>query len=494
MRYFGQNSSIDSVTDEMDWPYPVLDPRLGSRFQHEVPSWEQQQQWGIGQREPDEEDDCSDSEERGGEATSMRAASSSVPRSMRGSPVPNKRRSTPPSDGDSRATKRARTKGLGDNFTEVTEVVPAGLPAVARESPEIPFETYETVAQLMQEAAETIASIADSDEEVTLPAGPKPRAASSKRSTMSKSPFPDSLPVDHDHSPYPLRGGDDTVQLIFSPSLGVPEEVVDAYLEKVRRHTETWKFGSYDVDVMDAALALLANHPDSPARAFEQLCLLGPVDFRIVHWSNKEQKALEKAAHSSLQLDVLKKMWPNRSTGDIVRAFYLARNVKYRFTWQALRDGDSTVADIIDRPSTLFRSLPISLSVCPTDGNGTVCENCHTTRSSYWLKGPPLEGNPALCAVCGLYWRCYANKPDEDEVAARRSAPSSSLFLQNDLGPMPHVRRKPQKDPAPGEKTKSAGPKTKPPGRSAVMRGQKEEPEHPAVVPAARPHSPSTTT
>ncbi|KDN45083.1 hypothetical protein K437DRAFT_125829 [Tilletiaria anomala UBC 951] len=243
--------------------------------------------------------------------------------------------------------------------------------------------------------------------------------------------IPDLTPVP-DTSPLPNRGSDETVEVVFSPELGLSDKLVGAFLRAAQKHmTVSAGIDEFNVDLMNRALMLLCRHKDSVPAGLAEFTKSSPQDLRITTWTAREIKALEAAVREApLDLKYCKKLIPSKKYGDLVRAFYAHKGRKYGAIWEAKRKGNTTAADELERPHAISRAVSPSLSIIGGGGSHGVlsCTLCQTTKSSVWYKGPYVWPNRAMCVDCGLHWRKYAVELNTlDAITSnKRPAPDDS--------------------------------------------------------------------
>lgn len=162
-----------------------------------------------------------------------------------------------------------------------------------------------------------------------------------------------------------------------------------------------------------------------------------PENFEYIAWSSREAKQFERMMHETgAEMRSLKKAFPNKKPGNIVRHFYQWKCNKLKEHFEEERKRASEAVDgkqpSQDLDHSTIRAVSPSVSLWgPEDGTSTptssqqgkVCKMCATPTSTVWYKGPYVWTNRRLCVNCGMYWRKYAAEiPSEISTRKREAA------------------------------------------------------------------------
>ncbi|TKY88229.1 hypothetical protein EX895_002939 [Sporisorium graminicola] len=285
-------------------------------------------------------------------------------------------------------------------------------------------------------------------------------------STPAAAPIP--LPSD---PPEFERGGDESVEPIFLPSVSKTEQVLKAYLQAVQAHFKT--VPPYHVDLLNRSLATFTEKEGDPVQALMSMSASTNKQLRIDHWTSKEAKQFESGiAQVNSDMKQLKKFIPTKKVSDIVRYFVIWKMARIKADLEASRPQPlpqpqqvkptstsskrdkangaartaSTVTTSAAPKPTTSRAVSPSLSVYGDDapsGPSTTCAMCSTTSSRIWYKGPASLANRVLCVSCGIHWRKYAAEtfnPDLVSVNTRNksaAAAAASGASEDGLGVAP---------------------------------------------------------
>ncbi len=262
--------------------------------------------------------------------------------------------------------------------------------------------------------------------------------------TPSAAPAP--LPVE---DPEFERGGDQSIEPIFLPSVAESEQVLNAYVQAVQAHFKT--VPPFHVDLLNRALKTFTEKQGDPVQALMSMSASTTKQLRIDHWTSKEAKQFESGiAQVNSDMKQLKKFIPTKKVSEIVRYFVVWKMARIKADLEAAQQHEvkpvsgskgksngtrsSTSTTAAPKPTT-SRAVSPSLSVYGDDspaGPTTSCAMCSTTSSRIWYKGPASLANRVLCVSCGIYWRKYAAEtfnPDLVSVNTRNKSSTATAAV-----------------------------------------------------------------
>ncbi|SAM86060.1 uncharacterized protein UBRO_07994 [Ustilago bromivora] len=254
------------------------------------------------------------------------------------------------------------------------------------------------------------------------------------------------------------RGGGESVEPIFLPTVSDDEQVLDAYLQAVRAHFKS--VPPHHVDLIDRALMTFTQKEGDPVQALMSMSASTTKQLRISHWTAKEAKQFDTGiAQVNSDMKQLKKFIPTKNVSEIVRYFVVWKIQRIKADLEAIqaskpvattsakkgaanRANGSTTSSTNPAPTptptpkpTTSRAVSPSLSVYgddPPSGPTTSCAMCSTTSSRIWYKGPASLANRVLCVNCGIYWRKYAAEtfnPDLVSVNTRNKSGTAAAAV-----------------------------------------------------------------
>ena len=400
-RYFGQHTNAMDVLDLHDSVYPIATTRLGPKYQASLPTWEEQKEVGLGVH-------CKTKEKAKEDEAAAAAAAAA-------------------------ATGEDAAAGL----TTASSSQQSGVPAsTSHKKKGRPFKRK-------REAAER------SDTPTT---GSSTPAAAAPISLTSDPPEFE-------------RGGDQSVEPIFLPSVPESEKVLNAYVQAVQAHFKT--VPPYHVDLLNRALATFIEKEGDPVQALMSMSAMNTKQLRIDHWTSKEAKQFESGiAQVNSDMKQLKKYIPTKKVHEIVRYFVVWKMARIKADLEASQQQSqvkpastgskkdkasgagrnvsaatttTAAAPAAPKPTT-SRAVSPSLSVYGDDapaGPTTSCAMCSTTLSRIWYKGPASLSNRVLCVNCGIYWRKYAAEtfnPDLVSVNTRNKSAAAAAATAGEDG------------------------------------------------------------
>ncbi|CBQ69988.1 conserved hypothetical protein [Sporisorium reilianum SRZ2] len=309
----------------------------------------------------------------------------------------------------------------------------------------------------------------------------KARPSKRKREAVERSDTPTTGSSTPAAAPVPLpsdapefeRGGDQSIEPIFLPSVSESEQELNAYVQAVQAHFKT--VPPHHVDLLNRALATFTNKEGDPVQALMSMSASTNKQLRIDHWTSKEAKQFESGiAQVNSDMKQLKKFIPTKKVSDIVRYFVVWKMARIKADLEAARPqpqpqptkststsskrdrangagrtaSSTATAPAAPKPTT-SRAVSPSLSVYGDDapsGASTSCAMCSTTSSRIWYKGPASLANRVLCVTCGIHWRKYAAEtfnPDlvsvntRNKSAAAAAAAAASGASEDGLGVAP---------------------------------------------------------
>lgn len=359
--------------DPHDSVYPIATTRLGPKYQASLPSWEEQKEAGLGVH-------CKSKEKAKEDEASAAAAAAAA---------------------------------TGDDAAAATASAVAG--------------------QLSAPAAPATTS----HKKKGRPFKRKREALERSDTPTTGTSTPNAAPVSISSEPPEFeRGGDQSVEPMFLPSVSESEQVLDAYLQAVQAHFKT--VASYHVDLLDRALMTYTQKEGDPVQALMAISASTTKQLRISHWTSKEAKQFEVGiAQVNSDMKQLKKFIPTKTVPEIVRYFVVWKMQRIKADLEATKPSTTTsskkanngTATIAPAPKPVTsRAVSPSLSVYGDDapsGPTTACAMCSTTSSRIWYKGPSSLANRVLCVNCGIYWRKYAAEtfnPDLVSVNTRNKS------------------------------------------------------------------------
>lgn len=395
-RYFGQHTNAMDVLDPHDSVYPIATTRLGPKYQAFLPTWEEQQEAGLGvqlrTKDKIKEDEAAAAVAAAAAAGDEAAAgSASASTSQSGAPASNShKKKGRPFKRKREAVERSDTPTTGSS-TPAAVIVP-----LTSEAPE--FE----------------------------------------------------------------RGGDQSVEPIFLPSVSESEQVLNAYIQAVQAHFKT--VPPHHVDLLNRILMTFTEKEGDPVQALMAMSASTTKQLRIDHWTSKEAKQFESGiAQVNSDMKQLKKFIPTKKVSEIVRYFVVWKMARIKADLEASqqlqqqqvkttsngskkdkangagRASSTATAPAAPKPTT-SRAVSPSLSVYGDDapsGPSTSCAMCSTTSSRIWYKGPASLANRVLCVNCGIYWRKYAAEtfnPDLVSVNTRNKSNTAVVAAANASG------------------------------------------------------------
>ncbi|GAC95348.1 potential Snt2p-like DNA binding protein [Pseudozyma hubeiensis SY62] len=390
-RYFGQHTNAMDVLDPHDSVYPIATTRLGPKYQASLPTWEEQQEAGLGvhcrTKEKIKEDEAAATAAATGEeaALSASAVQPSAPptnsHKKKGRPFKRKRE----------AAERSDTPTTGTS-------TPAAAP--------IPLSTEDPE---FERGGDT------SVEAIFLPSMPENEQVLNAYVQAVQSHFKTVPPHHVDLLNRTLK--------TFTEKEGDPVQALMSMSASTTKQLRIDHWTSKEAKQFDSGIAQV-NSDMKQLKKFIPSKKVAEIVRYFAVWKMARIKADFEASQQHQQQQPVKAA----STGS-----------KKDRANGANRPSSTATAPAAPKPTT-SRAVSPSLSVYGDDapsGPATACAMCSTTSSRIWYKGPASLANRVLCVNCGIYWRKYAAEtfnPDLVSVNTRNKSNTAVAAAANASG------------------------------------------------------------
>ncbi|KAL1923433.1 uncharacterized protein VTP21DRAFT_8413 [Calcarisporiella thermophila] len=262
----------------------------------------------------------------------------------------------------------------------------------------------------------------NSSQDAATPSFSMEKSGRSRKSKVEKgaSKAKSSTPIEA----IPVRGTEETVEVIYKKPDDLPLEIVENYMDTVKNLS--LPLPPYSVDLLDRALHELQKHEYKVDTCLSDIRALTAQDLGVVDWTREEIDAFENAVRTyGHEITRVARFIPTKKVADVVRFFYRWKKTdRYELVYSEYtkihkpqkkfkrRNADGSYADNLQPMAIDSGSESEDPTVAPSHwGSAHQCANCLTTTSTIWRRAPPdtirktaSRRKPVLCDVCGMYW------------------------------------------------------------------------------------------